>query len=559
MEREREEILKAVGETKQVQAAQRHARAEEGHRRQRERENIKKRSSETKQPDFESAEEQTPRKRKSMGEQPYASEQTPRKLQRTTLHRRSQSTTTQIFDKGNGPMFSVLNEPSKYLRNIFSGRPHNGYYFPLEPSKTQDRTQTDYFRLKALGVDPETPINPHTETSLAVAEKLELEKKRSAAMPPRVRRGTPSSWWDKQQAQWEERDKSMPKPKSLPPSPATGSRHAPSRSQSTTMSNAELDEIVRDVTDFNQQLAEATEWMRNERLKIEKGEREEIKRSQNSQSDPPQVDSDGLITVNGYKVRPFPITPGKPLNRLEERIMRTGAHGLATAPIPGTMTYAQHLSSNLGRLQNGQRLKEREKDKKQVSDTTKFRVPDEPMASNNREFERKAEQRDDTRTGDFLSMQIRGGRTNSRPLMTSSHRATPGQILPNSVNGASVNRSAVPNSKTDGEDGEYGGDDDDELLEEEPIDELPYDLSRDRKDGSEESQDLSTGDEHEQDDEDFDEEDTQEEHLHGLSQHAYLSLSKTGLGSNGGTAMSRVTSGTGASAEDALVLDSDSD
>ena len=568
LERERAEILEALQDTARIKAEQEKAKEEEA-KASRVREQTERLTKRNERIQAREAELQrlrdsrTSSKRKSVGEASEMLEEARRKIPKTTLHRRTQSSIPRTADRSSGPIISHLETPPRpYVRNIFNGKPHNGQYYPIGSTKAVDRTHTDYFRLKALGVDPNTTIIPHTDESLAAAQRQELERKRAAMTPPRVRRGVRSSNWEKQKQQWAREDSAENTRRIESRSASSPTRPWSAESVSSVVSSVGLDEIYREHEEWKKTLTETTEWMKNERLKLEEQAQEEMRRSQSSQgSSATQLDVNGYATVNGYKVLPHPSTPGKPLNRLEQRIMETGALGLATAPIPGTAAYEAReraRSRNNGRL-NG------------ISSATS--TPKDPT---------------DDQSGALLDPAARRRRINNNGLSYKpklSDRAVASnsntdQLRPdgrfNSVNNSTFQH---PSTSDYPQDTFFVSDDEDDLDSENYLGEGNVPMTARRMNGlhngvSEEDEtpveseiygdDDQTGDysdEEEDEDEDDDEDEEEEESeeaLSDLANHAYLNIPKTV--SAGGVPMSRVTSasGTGASVEDAFVL-SDSD
>ena len=567
MEREREEIMAAIREKEEIQAQQRQERErqrqEQVKKEQAERLSRRRARQVAMEEETRKIEESRASKRKSLGEAVEGDDATPRKFQRTLLHRRTQSSASRFFDRSTGPMTPLLaTSPRSYLRNAFNGEPHNGHYYGLGATKAVDRTHTDYFRLKALGVDPETPVHPHTETSLTAAKNREMEKKRSAAMPSRLRRGAASASWENQKADAdaeakrakEAAGKAIHVTNSMQPQSTRSSTSDP---QSPHPPDPDIAKIAREMEEFNKKLIESTEWMKSERCKLEEAEQEESRRSQDSQKGL-QTDASGLVNVNGYKVRPLPSTSGKPLSRLEQRIMQSGAGGFATAPIPGTPEYQARASSRSS-------LATSTHDPDQESSGTS--IQENPHSANGAiSFNKRKspEFSSALSTTQNFSKRLRTTMEDHSDQPEAKEVSEP--VFP-SINGYSQGRHSALETE------------DDELLEDEDADaqEQEGDQTEDEFLESGLDEGFVDGDQHHSrrgfyghedadeeslEEESYDEDDevgNEVEDLHALAEHAYLNIPKSTPAATGGIAMSRGTSGTGASVEEALLLDSDSD
>ena len=208
----------------------------------------------------------------------------------------------------------------------------------LRQSITQqrlDQTHTDYFRLKAMGIDPETPFVPDTAVSLAVKQQKEEERRAEASKRITSR---PSSGLQRSRS-------------STPAEGPIGSPAAPSLSFSTSATSApvqpsgSIESVVEDP--FLKSLREAraamtsdADWFKMQANELEKEieQQEEFRRSIGSNSS--REDStfaqsmNGLTrSVSGHGYVPLQLKPGQTLSRTEERIRRTGACGLAKKPV----------------------------------------------------------------------------------------------------------------------------------------------------------------------------------------------------------------------------------
>ncbi|KAK5954710.1 actin cytoskeleton and mitosis protein [Knufia fluminis] len=223
-----------------------------------------------------------------------------------------------------------------------------------------DQTQTDYFRLKAHGVDPDTPLIPETAAQVAARKQREEEhrqsvddrvfkRSRSALDRSSSRSSTPSS--PAQSA------RSMPPPTSVPRSTST------SQPSVQTTSAADEDPYLRQLREAREALSTDETWFKTHTSELEKEieQQEEFRRSFGSQSNTSQDNSFTQSTngfarsVSGYEYVPPELQPGQTLSRTEERIRRTGARGLANKPIGGTprpVAMSRRTASQLQAAQN---------------------------------------------------------------------------------------------------------------------------------------------------------------------------------------------------------------
>lgn len=214
-----------------------------------------------------------------------------------------------------------------------------------------DNTKTDYFRLKALGIDPETPLVPLTARQVEYRlEKAEAEKARRAAEPKpwqgnstlrRLSNGLPA-WGMPKLTDFE-----MPPPAKPLPRPVL----VPETPKTTTSS---IEELLDKLKRARQEQEADTDWFKAQRRELEQQVdlaeqsiqvHQTIERRNSS-----QTDSSGLIRSQlGYEFVPAQSKPGHTLSRTEQRIRHTGARGLATAPIGGTPGYVKPEFSYLER------------------------------------------------------------------------------------------------------------------------------------------------------------------------------------------------------------------
>ena len=191
-----------------------------------------------------------------------------------------------------------------------------------------DTTRTDYFRLKAMGIDPDTPIIPDTKKSLALRQQREAEERQASINRANRRTRTSTS--------------SHSSPTSMPPPPLPQPRTTeppPTPSASPTPARID-DDFLKQIREAREAMVEQTEWFKEQSgtLEQEIEQEEEFRRSQSSREATP-VSSSGLAKANGYEYLPADSKPGFSLSRTERRIRQTGAHGLATKPLRSDSDY----------------------------------------------------------------------------------------------------------------------------------------------------------------------------------------------------------------------------
>lgn len=219
-----------------------------------------------------------------------------------------------------------------------------------------DQTQTDYFRLKAHGIDPDTPLVPETAAQVAARKQKEEEYRRS--VDDRVWRRSSSAL-----------DRSRSK-SSLPSSPAQSATSMPSsasilrattipQAQAPTTSMGPEDPFLRQLREAREALSTDETWFRSHTAELEKEvELQELRKSLDSQSAMSQDDSfarsaGGLArSLNGYEYVTPELKPGQTLSRTEERMRQTGARGLANKPIGGTPKPVAMSRKTASQLQN---------------------------------------------------------------------------------------------------------------------------------------------------------------------------------------------------------------
>jgi hypothetical protein len=432
------------------------------------------------------------------------------------------------------------------------------------PSGRKDTTRTDYFRLKALGIDPDTPIVPETKASL---ERKRQREEGIAIATARTRARTLSS--------------TRPAVPHFSPQ-GTHAHGISGLSQSQTLPNAntetntpaatnvnEDDDLLRQIREVRDAMTEDTEWFKTQAVNLEKEieVHEELRRSasQASSRSSPHASASGLARANGYEYLPGPEIPGRGLSRTEQRIRRTGAHGLATKPIGGSGDYlGVAMSKESAARFNLEKHSQRVSDAPHNTERTRKRKRKTGEKENRyipQQSDQDSEEPDDDAELKRLD-QYQEPRTNGNVRATETLRylALPDKEVVDEYSGAEQDDDDVQESLEQRYDEFDGGD--------------TEDLYEDGDDEGEQYDEDEEGEEEDEDEEDEDEEDEADE-VGSLSYQQrpkgqghtvgyWLRSSVTperGLNPNGGQMMSRASSGmgtgTGASVDDALVLDSD--
>lgn len=211
----------------------------------------------------------------------------------------------------------------------------------LRHSLTQqrlDQTQTDYFRLKAIGIDPETPLIPDTAASLAAKQHREAEHHEQALKRIKTR---PSSAIDRSRTSTPASPVSEKRAPSLPRSMPVLQLSSQSQKPNTPV---EEDAFLKSLREAREAMSSDANWFKAQACELEKEieQREDFRRSQGSNSsrdDSFAVSTNGFArSLSGYEYVPPDLKSGQTLSRTEERIRRTGARGLANKPIGGTPT-----------------------------------------------------------------------------------------------------------------------------------------------------------------------------------------------------------------------------
>ena len=162
----------------------------------------------------------------------------------------------------------------------------------LVPPGRTDTTHTDYFRLRAMGVNPDTPIIP-------------TSRKR------RISEGYDESSWRKS-SRISPTDSSRPSSsQSMRPTEAKVSAITRESDVASTANNDD-EELLAQVREIRTAMAESINWFREEREKSEKSPSSSATHDQRPE------------TEKERKLREFQFTP----SRTELRLRATGGHGL---------------------------------------------------------------------------------------------------------------------------------------------------------------------------------------------------------------------------------------
>jgi hypothetical protein len=169
------------------------------------------------------------------------------------------------------------------------------------PDLSTDTTRTDYFRLKAMGIDPDTPVVPVTRKRRASDQVDMTETKTRRPTPPTA---------------------SLPRSVSAYPNGAIASATSltngvPSTAQNTTskpLADDDDEALFAQVHQLKEALSESITWFREET------EKSTLSRSVSRSK---QTSPDGE-TEKERRLREFQWTP----SRTEMRLRATGGHGL---------------------------------------------------------------------------------------------------------------------------------------------------------------------------------------------------------------------------------------
>lgn len=253
------------------------------------------------------------------------------------MHKRSRTLGTDSSDLESSRATTRMPPPTKPssssdLRRSLSHR-------SLRQSVTQqgvDQTESDYFRLKALGVDPNTPLIPDTAASLAAKQRKEAEHREAVLSKMKIR---PTSMTAKSVSTPASTSAELPKPVyTSQPTPVT----QPTSRPSPSIVDESEDSFLRELREARQAMSHDAEWLKSEAARLEKEieQQEEARRSIGSNHGADDLSTQSVNgfsrSINGHEYVPPTLKPGQTLSRTEQRIRATGARGLANQTIGGS-------------------------------------------------------------------------------------------------------------------------------------------------------------------------------------------------------------------------------
>lgn len=267
---------------------------------------------------------------------------------------------------------SVVN--SRFTQSFF-GRSSASSDSRRSTSQKVDNTKSDYFKLKAMGIDPDTPLIPDTARSLAAKEQKRLEEREATMSRIRGKHvaASPSS-----------SSMSRSLGNMSPPSKQLSAANVSAtqlKSQTTASelqaASVEEDVFLKELREAREAMSQDTEWFRAQTNEIEKEvkQRDVLQKSgQDQHSRSVRVESlrtsaNGLALANGYEYIPSGFKPGQSLSRTEQRIRKTGAHGLATKVPGSTSDYVPVAMSKRSALRYS--MSSQDDDQSQIRNNTK--------------------------------------------------------------------------------------------------------------------------------------------------------------------------------------------
>lgn len=246
----------------------------------------------------------------------------------SSMHKRSRTISTDDTDSLRSPLRSTNGSlrrslSQKSLRQAANEQP-------------VDKTQTDYFRLLAYGIDPKTPLIPLTKSQVD-EQKRRKEAKDAATISRfsrgRISRSTKSTGESANTA-------------STPSSPVEGAMQLELEPKPTprivSTYNPDDDPVIKQLREAKATLAADAEWFKSQTAELEREvEQQEalaqsLSRSQSSNSSFGHSTNGFARSFSGYEYVAPDLKPGQTLSRTEQRIRQTGARGLATKPIGGS-------------------------------------------------------------------------------------------------------------------------------------------------------------------------------------------------------------------------------
>ena len=204
-------------------------------------------------------------------------------------------------------------------------------------SGRQDETKTDYFRLKANGIDPDTPLVPLSTRQVEARRRKDREDREQAiARAYDRRRVSMGASQYRQSAPSVATSPSAAAAPSLPVSASSGSPVAASTYDPAT------DLMLQQLREARLNMQENTSWLKeqNEEMKKELKEEEKLRLSAGSASNKPILNN-RLSVIEGHAYDPVP----PPMSRVERRIREFGGLGLAYKPVGQTSRSASRTGS----------------------------------------------------------------------------------------------------------------------------------------------------------------------------------------------------------------------
>ncbi|RMZ91413.1 hypothetical protein DV736_g1339, partial [Chaetothyriales sp. CBS 134916] len=177
-------------------------------------------------------------------------------------------------------------------------------------SHQQDHTHTDFFRLLAHNVDPETPLIPLTQAQIDAKAKKEKEKRdaRLSAMYNRRKVGHTTT----------------PLQLSPPPTQASSAPHTPS-TRDSTLFDPDSDDLIRQIRETKEMLAEGSGWFKEQTSAFYKEEQEEQEEREEQHASFQTTNSTNQtsphVSINGVDYAPV---PGPSMSRAERLIRSYG-------------------------------------------------------------------------------------------------------------------------------------------------------------------------------------------------------------------------------------------
>ena len=302
-------------------------------------------------------------KRKSLGE--HAAKEEDAGPSRTHMHhKRSRTIGSSIMAPPPRPSQPSTPSSSPFKRSIFHpptsttnlGRSKSAREMRASQAQGRpkiDNTKTDFFRLVAHGMDPNTPFVPLTTSQVKQKAQKEKEQRQATLDKAYNRRRLGSS----RSPSTSEQFSPPPEPRVAAPSPSP----APSSASSFT---EEQDDLLREAREAREAMANDTQWFEQQAAVMkQEAEQEEQLRSSTSSQHSVRAAVSGLSMASGHEYDdPLAKTGGASISRVERRIR---ARGLAYVPLGGPKSsyrpVAMSKRSALRYSQNAEDVEEIEK------------------------------------------------------------------------------------------------------------------------------------------------------------------------------------------------------